>query len=110
MTNKKKTLGNSPLEAYFSSSLIEADPASHSTEVVQCSDDGDSARKQRITIHLPIGLIERVKNVVYWEPGLTLTGFAQEAFEKAVDSLEERRGSSYPTRHQKLLKGGRPLA
>lgn len=101
---KKKTLGNNPLEAYFASTIAEPEKSKTVAEKQE-----ESYKKQRITIHLPIDLIERVKNVVYWEPGLTLTGFAQEAFEHAVAQLEEKRGSSYPDRKERLLKGGRPL-
>ncbi len=102
---KKKTLGNNPLEAYFASAAAESDQCDEKLMAEQ----SESCKKQRITIHLPIDLIERIKNVVYWEPGLTLTGFAQEAFEDAVKKIEAKRGSVYPERKDRLLKGGRPL-
>jgi hypothetical protein len=106
---KKKTLGNNPLEAYFASSS-----KSVVTQEEQRRDVGfapaSGSKKQRITIHLPIDLIEKIKNVVYWEPGLTLTALAQEAFEKAVQKLEEKRGGLYPDRKDRVLRGGRPMS
>ena len=64
--------------------------------------------KERLTVHLPVGLIDRVKNVVYWTPGLTLAGLAKDALAQTVDRLEKKRGEAYPAREAEL-KGGRPL-
>lgn len=66
--------------------------------------------KQRVTIHISVDLIDRVKNAVYWEPGLTLTEFAEQAFSKALDKREKDKGGSYPARKDKQLKGGRPIS
>jgi hypothetical protein len=106
MPIKKKTLGNNPLDAYFAATPKQQAVDSSEIKIESRS----TGKKQRITIHLPIDLIERIKNVVYWEPGLTLTALAQEAFEKVVDNLEKQRGESYPTRKERSLKGGRPLS
>lgn len=102
---KKKTIGSNPLEAYLSyqeEELTETDKAA--------PQEDKQKKKERITIHLPIDLIDRVKNAVYWEPGLTLTGFAEYAFEKALTEQEERRGSVYPERKERVLKSGRPVS
>jgi len=63
-------------------------------------------QKQRITIQISTDVIERVKNAVYWTPGMTLAGFAEQAFSKALDRLEKEK--PFPRRHQEL-KTGRPL-
>jgi hypothetical protein len=105
MIKKKKTLGSNPLEAYLAATVTRQSQKNTEVQPPQA----ESVKKQRITMHLPIDLIEKIKNVVFWEPGLTLTAFAQDAFEHAVAKLEKKRGESYPERKERSLKGGRPL-
>ncbi len=66
--------------------------------------------KQRITLHISTELVDRIKNAVYWEPGLTVAGFAEEAFTDAIDTLEEERGEPFPQRKHHKLRGGRPVS
>ncbi len=68
------------------------------------------ASKQRITLHISTELVDRVKNAVYWEPGLTVAGFAEEAFALAIETLEKERGAPFPQRKQHRLRGGRPVS
>lgn len=68
------------------------------------------SNKQRITLHISTDLIDRVKNAVYWEPGLTVAGFAEEAFALAIETLEKERGAPFPQRKQHRLRGGRPVS
>lgn len=100
---KKKALGSNPLEAYFAASKEKSVKQENETS-------SDIYKKQRITIHLPIHLIDRIKNIVYWEPGMTVTTLAEQAFEQLVRAFEEKRGEPYPERKEKALKGGRPLS
>jgi len=51
-----------------------------------------------ITVYIPNSLIDKVKNIVYWTPGLTIASFANSAIKKAVDDLEEERGEFFPER------------
>lgn len=67
------------------------------------------ATKQRITLHISTELVDRVKNAVYWEPGLTVAGFAEDAFALAIETLEKERGAAFPQRKQHRLRGGRPV-
>ena len=64
--------------------------------------------KQRITVQISEDVIERIKNAVYWTPGLTLASLAEEAFSKAVDVLEEERKTPFLKRKEEL-KTGRPI-
>jgi hypothetical protein len=64
--------------------------------------------KDRLTVHLPVELIERAKNAVYWTPGLTLASLAEEALRQAVAELEAARGAPFPPR-ERQLSVGRPL-
>ncbi|MEX0940637.1 MAG: hypothetical protein WDZ41_04725 [Candidatus Babeliales bacterium] len=100
---KKKTMGNNPLEAYLTTQIQEKAEEKVALAPI-------AKKKERITIHLPVDLIDQVKNVVYWEPGLTLTGFAEYAFEQALKEQEGRRGEPYPERKEKSLKSGRPMS
>jgi hypothetical protein len=67
-----------------------------------------SSRKQRITVQISEDVIERIKNAVYWTPGLTLASLAEEAFAKVVDELERENGKSFQERKSEL-KTGRPV-
>jgi len=103
MDKKKKTMGTNPLEAYLATRV-------DNDEVVEKKGAAVAPKKkERITIHLPLELIDRVKNVVYWEPGITLTGFAEYAFETALQEQVEKRGEPYPERKERTLKSGRPV-
>lgn len=102
---KKKTMGSNPLEEYLSS----AQERRQSEHAEKRETHFSVAKKERITIHLPVDLIDRVKNAVYWEPGLTLTGFAEYALEMALKQQIEKRGQPYPERKERTLKSGRPV-
>lgn len=93
---KRRTIGTSPLDAVIPSRQLVEGGATK--KII----------KERLTVHLPVDLIERVKNAVYWTPGLTLAGLAEEAFTAAVERLERKRGEPFPPRKSEL-KGGRPL-
>lgn len=91
---KRRTIGTNPLDAVIPTHGEEKAPR----RVV----------KERLTVHLPVDLIDRIKNAVYWTPGLTLAGLAEEALTVAVEKLERERGEPFPPRRAEL-KGGRPL-
>ena len=82
MIKKKQTIGSNPLDAYLQYSPTEQKE--------------EQPRKQRITIHLTVDLIERVKNAVFWQPGTTLTSFAEEALETGRDREAERDAMNQP--------------
>jgi hypothetical protein len=64
--------------------------------------------KERMTFHLPVEVMERAKNAVYWTPGLTLADLAAQALTDAVDRLENKKGEPFAPRKSEL-KGGRPM-
>lgn len=102
---KQRTIGFNPLEDYLS---LGREPL----EQVDLQEETQAAtpvKKQRVTIHIPEDLIDKVKNAVYWEPGLTLAGFAEMALAKALEDLELERGAPFPNRRDRQLKGGRPI-
>ena len=99
---KRKTIGDNPLDAVIPNPLAAEKAGRPEPE------SPSRVAKERLTVHLTVDLIDRVKNAVYWTPGLTLAGLAQHALSQALDELEKERGEPYPPRRQEL-KGGRPL-
>jgi hypothetical protein len=128
MSELKKTIGVHPLDQYFSTSSVSvsvSEPKPVSNEIItqepiiptlntsfNQSTTGEPIKhteKQRITLHLQGHLVERIKNAVFFEPGLTISCFAEAAFMDALHKLEKKRGEPYPVRNQRKLKAGRPI-
>lgn len=65
--------------------------------------------KERITVQISVEVIDRLKNAVYWTPGLTLTSLAEDALIIAIDKLEKMRKEPFPKRREEL-KTGRPIS
>lgn len=103
---KRPTIGVNPLDALIPRSAPAPTPVEQPARVAPVT--APSASKERLTVHLSPALIDRVKNAVYWTPGLTLAGLAEDALRAAVEALEARRGDAFPPRREEL-KGGRPL-
>ena len=59
--------------------------------------------KERFTVNLPPELIERARNAVYWTPGLTLAGLAEDALFKALRRLEKGNGGPFKERNGQAL-------
>ena len=64
---------------------------------------------QRLTVQLDDEIVEKAKNIVYWEPSLTLKSFVEKAIEKQIEIWEEIHKGEAPKRPQAALKAGRPL-
>lgn len=64
-------------------------------------------RTRRFTVCLPQGLLNRLRNTVYWVPRLTLTHFVEGALTVALHRLEAAHGGPFPRRMEEL-KPGRP--
>ena len=97
---KRRTIGTNPLDAV----VPEPRDIPQSPTPAPAVPGG----KERLTVHLPVDLIERVKNAVYWTPGLTLARLAEEALRQALADLEAARGAPFPPRERPLTVG-RPL-
>lgn len=111
MARRRKTIGNNPLDTVVprhepeSGTLI----SNATTEKQRAREEGPGrVVKERLTVHVPVDLIDRVKNIVYWTPGLTLARLAEEALTQEVEKRENERGESFPHRTEEL-RGGRPL-
>ncbi len=93
---RKSTIGENPLDAVI---------PRRGAAVVE--DEGEEP-KERMTFYVPVSVGERLRNAVYWSPGLTLTDIACDALAAAADKVEKRNGGPFPTRKSDL-KGGRPM-
>jgi len=65
-------------------------------------------RRSKVSAEIDYSVAERVKNAVYWTPGLTMARFIERALEVAIDKLEEDRGGKFEMREGELV-GGRPM-
>ena len=65
-------------------------------------------KKMRISAEISGNVAERIKNAVYWTPGMTMAGFIEESLAKAIEELEEKKGEKFPQRERRLV-GGRPI-
>ena len=83
-------------------------------EVKETVETGNSPKsferpsKVRISAEVAKDVVERIKNAVYWTPGLTMAGFIEDALELAIEQLEEMKGKAYDQREKELV-GGRPM-
>lgn len=66
------------------------------------------ATKERATFQLPVELIDRARNAVYWTPGATMAGVMEMALEAQLERMEKKRGAPFPERDG-ALKSGRPV-
>jgi hypothetical protein len=82
---KKKRPGSHPLEA---SSRLRA--------------------RERLTVQLTPGLLDRLRNAVYWTPGSTLAGIVEACISRAIDDMEAARGHPFPQRKEPLRVGRPP--
>jgi len=70
---------------------------------------GGRRRKQRVTITLPVDLLERLRNAVYWTGHGTLARLIADALDDSVSQIEQSNGGAFPQRLAPL-KRGRPRA
>ncbi len=111
---KQKTIGINPLDEYlsYSASNLENKETTNSIDMQQNKDNNIDlivVKKERITLHISSDIINKIKNAVYWEPGLTMAAFAELALYKALNELEQERGEPYPERKTHNLRLGRPI-
>ena len=66
-----------------------------------------AVERKRLTVSLPLDLLERSRNTVYWTKGLTLAKLLEQALVRSLDQWEELNGQPFPRRLEDL-KGGRP--
>ena len=129
MKRSKDVLGIDPLEALLGprsgpvsaqESREAVSPAEPSNESLRPptpssgAQDGAKRVKKRATFHLPVALLESVRDAVVALSGppdfQTMAGFAEEALKRELLRLSEERnrGRSFPKR-RRAVKSGRPV-
>jgi len=63
--------------------------------------------RERLTVQLSPGLLDRLRNAVYWTPGTTLAGLVEACITRVLDDMEHERGDAFPQRREPL-RAGRP--
>ena len=58
---------------------------------------------------LPVGLIEKSRDVVFFSPGLTMASFMAEALVAQLKRAEKKRAEPFPSRTGAALRGERPV-
>ncbi len=61
----------------------------------------------RLTVNLPAELADRMRDAVYWTPGLTLAWFIASAVRMSLAELESTNRAPFPKRARQL-RAGRP--
>lgn len=108
LTTQAPSLGRMPTpKPMGAKQAVNGHPVDFSNvDAVDTSRNG--SQKQRVTVQISADVIERVKNAVYWTPGMTLASLAERAFADAVDHMEKKKGEEFPKRREEL-KSGRPI-
>ena len=104
----RKTIGENPLDALVPPKAERKTRAAVTRKAPESPQEAPKGGKERLTVHLPLEVIDRAKNAVYWSPGLTLAGLAETAFLKALEKLERENGGPFSARKAEL-RGGRPM-
>src|SRR5215467_10148486 len=96
---RKSTIGANPLDAVVPPKQGE-DPASLTAL--------GRVRKERVTFQLPVDLIERARDAVYWTPGATMASLMEHALDVELTRREQERGQPFPSRTGEI-RTGRPV-
>ena len=67
------------------------------------------APKERATFQLPVELIDKARDVVYFTPGLTMARLMEDALIDQLKWREKIRGQPFPSRAGAALRAGRPV-
>ena len=67
------------------------------------------ATNERVTFQLPVSLIEKARDVVFFSPSLTMASFMEEALVAQLKRAEKKHGKPFPSRAGAALKTGRPI-
>ena len=105
MARRPSTIGTNPLDAVVPLRRGDERPeAEREAGAAPASKPG----KERVTFQLPVDLIERARDAVYWTPGATMAALMETALTDHLAKLEKRRGQPFERRGG-ALKTGRPI-
>lgn len=64
-------------------------------------------KTEKLSLLMDAQLVERLKNAVYWSPGLTISSVVERATADMIKKLEKDNGKPFPERNGKMKKGRR---
>jgi hypothetical protein len=80
----------------------------HTNGISQPVQSHPPVSRQRVTVSLPLTLIERLRNAVYWTEQRTLAQVIVDSLEDALTAMEHANGGPFPGRLAPLKAGRRP--
>lgn len=95
---QQATLLNSPKGKPHGQAIQSAKP---------CKAETEQPRMVRLTVSLPGELVDRLRNAVYWSPGLTLAWLIAKSLRTSLAEMESLRQAPFPKRTT-ALRAGRP--
>lgn len=114
-TSMKRAIGANPLDALVPArSRGPAQAAVVAGEPTRRPPPPPRVQKERLTVHIPVDLIDELKDAVVACSGpplrLTLASFAEDALRHELERLKKaaNKGKPFPKRAGEL-KGGRPI-
>ena len=87
---------------------VETDTLEEEAQKQEIPQEPIRLKRVRISAEISGDVADRIKNAVYWTPGMTMAGFIEESLAKAIEELEEEKGEKFPQRERRLV-GGRPM-
>jgi len=67
-----------------------------------------TVERSRLTVKISTEVIERARDLAYWDPEWTMAGLVEHGLETELNRFDRKRGEPYPPR-QGELKRGRPI-
>jgi hypothetical protein len=98
---RRSTIGMNPLDAVV--------PMKNGTKRAKPQAKPARAIKERVTFQLPVDLIEKARDVVFFSPGLTMASLMEEALLAQLERVQKKHGKPFPSRAGAALKTGRPI-
>ena len=88
--------------------LVKMDVLEEEVQKQESPQESVKLKRARISAEISGDIADRIKNAVYWTPGMTMAGFIEESLARAIEELEEEKGEKFPRRERRLV-GGRPM-
>ena len=64
--------------------------------------------RKNITIRIDEEIIDKVKDIVYWEPGMSMSDLFEQSIKVMIKELQDKHGKKYEKRPKNIKCGRRP--